>query len=135
MAYMNKLQFDAVMADSGLTESQGVKLFLQRAAHFQRMKLKLQAAQKGDPMNPVLFEHVKKMDYERVHMVWQAVWNAELEKKQGWKFVEDGEKYIQTLLIEHGGDLTTCNAIEQANMGWIELLDEMKRRQNKGDWS
>lgn len=135
MAYMNKPQYDAVMADSGLTESQGVKLFLDRAAHFQRMKLKLQAAQKGDPMNPVLFAHIKKMDYERVHMVWQAIWNAELEKRQGWKFVENGEKYIQALLIEHEGDLTTCNAIEQANMGWIELLDEMKRRQNKGDWS
>lgn len=132
---MNKSQYDAVMADSGLTESVGVKLFLQRAAHFQRMKLKLQQAQKGDPMNPVLFSHIKKMDYERVHMVWQAVWNAELEKKQGWKFVEDGKKYIQTLLIEHEGDLTTCNTIEKANMNWIELLDEMKRRQNKGDWS
>lgn len=135
MAYMNKPQYDAVMADSGLTESVGVKLFLQRAAHFQRIKLKLQTAQKGDPMNPVLFEHINKMDYERVHMVWQAIWNAELEKRQGWKFVENGEKYIQALLIEYEGDLTTCNAIEQANMGWIELLDEMKRRQNKGDWS
>lgn len=135
MAYMNKTQYDAVMADSGLAESAGVKLFLARAAHFQRMKLKLQQAQKSEPMNPVLFEHIKKMDYERVHMVWQAIWNAELEKQQGWKFAEDGKKYIQTLLIEHEGDLTTCNAVEQANMGWIELLDEMKRRQNKGDWS
>ncbi|WP_063697046.1 hypothetical protein [Pediococcus inopinatus] len=135
MAYMNKPQYDAVMFDSQFKESKGVKLFIQRAAHFQRIKRKLEEAQKGDPMNPVLFKHIERMDYERVHMVWQAIWNAELEKQQGWKFVEDGEKYIQTLLIEHEGNLTTCNAIEQANMGWIELLDEMKRRQNKGDWS
>lgn len=134
MSYMSFKEYQAIMEEEGYVESQAVKLFLNRAKHYQRMKLVLEKQEASDIGNPVLLKYISALDYKRWVSVWQAIDCACVEKSQGFKFFESGggDNFANTMMIVHEGKLEAMNEIEKCTFAYFELLDEMRKRQVKG---
>lgn len=83
--------------------------------------------------NPRQFKSYDKMlrysENKRVEAVFTALDLAEIEKEQGWLFVEDGEAFLNLLIAKYQGDLTQMNAIESAKLEMIDKLESKIKRQ------
>lgn len=131
--YMNYKQYQEIMKSERFKQSQTVKLYLDRAAHYTRIRDNLQKTYDEHP-NDVLYDFIQEQDVKRIESVWNAIWVAEAEHNQGWRFLEDGSQYMTKLLIKYEGDVSKANLIEQTTNELIELYDKLQRQQQKGMW-
>lgn len=134
MAYMDYKMYQAVMAENNLVESQAVKLFLKRAAAFNNRKKIFIKQEQFDHNNGVLLEYIHKTELQRIQAVWDAIDCAEIEKRQGFYFIEQsgGDKFMAVMITQYEGDLSRMTAIEKATYKYFELIDEMRKRANRG---
>lgn len=134
MAYMDYHEYKAIMKENGYKESKAVKLFLKRAAAFNKRKKILMKREEADCGNRILNQYINQTEEQRMKAVWDAIDCAEIEKRQGFYFFEDGggDKFMNVMVVQYEGDLSRMTALEKATYKYYELLDEMRRRANRG---
>lgn len=88
---MNYKEFKEISKAEGLEESELVKFYLKEAGKCQKYAKKLIA---HNAPQSVIDKQLKKKE----EFIWYAFFTAEDEKKQGFRFVEDGEAVLPTLL-------------------------------------
>ncbi|QOX67339.1 hypothetical protein GNY08_07075 [Levilactobacillus brevis] len=131
--YMNNSDYKEVMTAEGLTSSRAVKLYLLKANGFFKQQELLKVAVAAHPNNVALMAGLKHADESRVENVWLAIETARAEKLQGWKYLEDGNDFVNTLLIKYEGDMTRCTHLEKLKTEYIEILEEEQQRQIKNE--
>ncbi|MDB1562627.1 hypothetical protein PGA94_07530 [Pediococcus pentosaceus] len=131
---MDYKMYQAIMAENNLVESQAVKLFVKRAAAFNNRKKIFIKQEQFDHNNGVLLEYIHKTELQRIQAVWDAIDCAEVEKRQGFYFIEQsgGEKFMAVMITQYEGDLSRMTALEKATYKYFELIDEMRKRANRG---
>ncbi|MBY4581313.1 hypothetical protein KM192_00975 [Pediococcus pentosaceus] len=134
MAYMDYKMYQAIMAENNLVESQAIKLFLKRAAAFNNRKKIFIKQEQFDRNNGVLLEYIHKTELQRIQAVWDAIDCAEVEKRQGFYFIEQsgGDKFMAVMITQYEGNLSRMTALEKATYKYFELIDEMRKRANRG---
>lgn len=134
---MDYKMYQAIMAENNLIESQAVKLFLKRAAAFNNRKKIFIKQEQFDHNNGVLLEYIHKTELQRIQAVWDAIDCAEIEKRQGFYFIEQsgGDKFMAVMITQYEGDLSRITALEKATYKYFELIDEMRKRANRGQLS
>lgn len=133
-SYMAYPEYKSVMEDSQLTESKAVKLFLDKAAHFNHTIQLLNNVLISNPGNKALTRNIKNADDSRIQSVWQAIDTAAMEQYQGWKLIEDGDDFMSVVMVKYQGRLNEATLVERKTIEFMELLDEMKKRQQQGIW-
>lgn len=90
---MNARTYQEIMQSEQLEESLLVKYYLRQAANHQKY---IQSLKKHNA--PA--EAIEKQVREKEQWIWHAIFTAQDEKKQGWKFVEDGERMLPMLTLQ-----------------------------------
>jgi pyridoxal/pyridoxine/pyridoxamine kinase len=131
---MDYKMYQAIMAENNLVESQAVKLFVKRAAAFNKRKKIFMKQEQFDRNNGVLLEYIHKTELQRQKAFWDAIDCAEIEKRQGFYFIEQsgGDKFMAVMITQYEGDLSRMTALEKATYKYFELIDEMRKRANRG---
>lgn len=134
MAYMDYHEYKAIMKENGYKESKAVRLFLKRAAAFNKRKKILMKREEADCGNRILNQYINQTEEQRWKAVWDAIDCAEVEKRQGFYFFEDGggDKFMETMVIQYKGDLSRMTALEKATYKYYDLLDKMAQRAREG---
>ncbi|WP_235019228.1 hypothetical protein [Pediococcus acidilactici] len=131
---MDYREYQAIMKENGYKESRAVRLFLKRAAAFNKRKQILMKREEADGGNRILNQYIKKTEEQRWKAVWDAIDCAAIEQRQGFMFFEDGggDKFMDVMIAQYKGDLSQMTAIEKATYKYYELLDEMAKRAREG---
>lgn len=127
---MDYREYQAIMRENGYKESKAVKLFLKRAAAFNRRKQILIKQEESDCGNRILNQYINQTEEQRWKAVWDAIGCAEIEKRQGFMFFEDGggDKFMDVMIAQYEGNLSRMTALEKTTYKYYELLDEMAKR-------
>lgn len=88
---MNYKEFKELLKDGELEESQLVTFYLTEAGKCQKYAKGLQAH--NAPKSAIEKQLKKKEEF-----IWLAFFTAVDEKEQGFRYVEDGERVLPTLL-------------------------------------
>lgn len=131
MSYMDYNQFKAIMAENGYQKSKAVDVYLNKAMHYHRLAQKIVAnTQDKEPVVKLKMEKFIKMyNDKRIEAVWDAISVAELEKLQGWKFIEDGEMFILNLQIKYQGKLKKATEFEKKQVELATLYEQAYKKQ------
>ncbi|ARW24656.1 hypothetical protein S101189_01220 [Pediococcus acidilactici] len=134
MSYMDYREYQAIMQENDYKESKAVRLFLKRAAAFNRRKKILMKREEADCGNRILNQYISQTEEQRWKAVWDAIDCAEIEQRQGFMFFEDGggDKFMDVMIAQYKGDLSRMTALEKATYKYYELLDEMAKRAREG---
>lgn len=126
MSYMDYNQFKAIMAENGYQKSKAVDVYLNKAMHYNKLAKRLvtNTQDKEQVVKLKMEKFVKKYDDARVEAVWDAISVAELEKLQGWKFIEDGEEFILQLQIKYQGKLKEATEFEKKQVELSTLYEQ-----------
>ncbi|WP_230937793.1 hypothetical protein [Pediococcus acidilactici] len=131
---MDYREYQAIMQENDYKESKAVRLFLKRAAAFNRRKKILMKREEADCGNKILNQYINQTEEQRWKAVWDAIDCAEIEQRQGFMFFEDGggDKFMDVMITQYKGDLSRMTALEKATYKYYELLDEMANRAREG---
>lgn len=134
MSYMDYHEYQAIMKENGYKESKAVRLFLKRAAAFNKRKQILMKQEESDCGNRILNQYINQTEEQRWKAVWDAIDCAEIEKRQGFYFFEDGggDKFMNVMVVQYEGDLSRMTALEKATYKYYDLLDKMAQRAREG---
>lgn len=133
MSYMDYNQFKAIMAENGYQKSKAVDVYLNKAMHYNKLIKSIKANTKDkEPVVKLKMEKfIKKYDDARIEAVWDAISVAELEKLQGWKFIEDGEEFILQLQIKYQGKLKKTTDFEKKQVELSTLYEQAYKETGK----
>lgn len=132
---MNSKEFKAIMDENGWKNSEAVKVYLNFAAHYKRLYTALKKNyQDREADTEFLHKQLYKLDEKRIEAVWLALDTAHEEQLQGWRYIEDGEEYINMLMVKYDCDLSKCNQLEKLKVAYTQNVDEQRRKQIKADW-
>ena len=132
--YMNQVQYVEIMKYENLNESIAVKAYLRQAMMQTNIIRKLEIhAEAHEEQAPIFRKYIKDHDEKRVKAVWDAIAVAEEEKRQGWRFVEDGAKFLAYLEVKYNGDLKQATDVEKLQVQLTTLYDQMYRRRENGE--
>lgn len=132
--YMNQVQYVEIMKYKNLNESIAVKAYLRQAMMQTNIIRKLEIhAEAHEEQAPIFRKYIKEHDEKRVQAVWDAIAVAEEEKRQGWRFVEDGAKFLAYLEVKYNGDLKQATDVEKLQVQLTTLYDQMYRRRENGE--
>ena len=131
---MNQVQYAEIMKYENLNESFAVKAYLRQAMMQTNIIRKLEIhAEAHEEQAPIFRKYIKEHDEKRVKAVWDAIAVAEEEKRQGWRYVEDGAKFLAYLEVKYNGDLKQATDVEKLQVQLTTLYDQMYRRQENGE--
>lgn len=135
MSYMDYNQFKAIMAENGYQKSKAVDVYLNKAMHYHRLAQKIVAntQDKEQVVKLKMEKFIKKYDDARIEAVWDAISVAELEKLQGWKFIEDGEEFILQLQIKYQGKLKKATDFEKKQVELSTLYEQAYKEIEKNE--
>lgn len=132
--YMNQVQYAEIMKYENLKESFAVKAYLRQAMMQTNIIRKLEThAEAHEEQAPIFRKYIKEHDEKRVKAVWDAIAVAEEEKRQGWRYVEDGAKFLAYLEVKYNGDLKQATDVEKLQVQLTTLYDQMYRRRENGE--
>ena len=126
MSYMDYNQFKAIMAENGYQKSKAVDVYLNKAMYYNKLikSIKANIKDKEPVVRLKMEKFIKKYDDERVEAVWGAINVAELEKIQGWRFIEDGDEFILQLQIKYQGNMKQATEFEQKQVELSTLYEQ-----------
>lgn len=87
---MNYNDYQEIKKADGLQESLLVKYYLNEAAKCQKYA-------KGLLARKAPKEAIERQMYKKDEFIWLAIFTAQDEKEQGWRYVEDGPKVLPVL--------------------------------------
>lgn len=94
---MNYKEFMEIMQVEELEESELVRYYLREAGKHQKY---IKTLKKHNSPSKV----IQIQEDEKIKCLWQALFIAIDEKKQGWRYVEDGEK-VKPMLLQQLEDI------------------------------
>ena len=132
MGYMDYNQFQAIMIENDYQKSKAVDVYLGKAMHYNKMirSIKANVKDKEPVVKARMEKFIKLYNDKRIEAVWNAIKVAELEKLQGWKFIEDGEGFVLQLQIKYQGNLKEATEFEKKQ---VELATLYEQAYKKGD--
>lgn len=130
MGYMDYNQFQTIMAENGYQKSKAVDVYLNKAMHYNKMikSIKTNTKDKDPVVKAKMEKFVKLYDDKRIEAVWDAIKAAELEKLQGWKFIEDGEGFVLQLQIKYQGNLKEATEFEKKQVELATLYEQAHKK-------
>lgn len=132
--YMNQRQYAEIMKYEGLQESLAVKAYLRQAMMQTNIIRKLKKhAEVHIEQAPIFQKYIKKHEDKRIEAVWNALAVAQEEKRQGWRFVEDGAEFLAYLEVKYNGDLKQVTEVENLQIQLTTLYDQLYRSRTKGE--
>lgn len=132
--YMNQVQYAEIMKYENLNESIAVKAYLRQAMLQTNIIRKLEIhAEAHEDQAPIFRKYIKKHDEKRVQAVWDAIAVAQEEKRQGWRYAEDGANFLAYLEIKYNGDLKQATEVEKLQIQLTTLYDQMYRKGLEGE--
>lgn len=130
--YMNQVQYAEIMKSENLQESIAVKAMLKQAIMHTNIIRKLEMHAEAHEDQATIFQKfIKEHEEKRVTAVWRAIEVAEEEKRQGWRFVEDGANFLKYLEVKYDGDLKQVTEVEEAQLQLTTLYDQLYRQRQK----
>ncbi len=132
--YMNQVQYAEIMKYEGLQESLAVKAYLRQAMMQTNIIRRLKKhAEAHIEQAPIFQKYIKKHEDKRIEAVWNALAVAQEEKRQGWRFVEDGAEFLAYLEVKYNGDLKQVTEAENLQIQLTTLYDQLYRSRTKGE--
>ena len=132
--YMNQAQYAEIMKSENLKESIAVKAMLKQAIMHTNIIRKLEIHAEAHEDQAMIFQKfIKEHEEKRVISVWRAIEVAEEEKKQGWRFVEDGPDFLKYLEVKYDGNLRQVTEVEEAQLQLTTLYDQLYRSREAGE--
>lgn len=130
MSYMDYNQFQTIMTENGYQKSKAVDVYLNKAMHYNKMikSIKTNVKDKGPVAKAKMKKFIKLYDSKRIEAVWGAIKVAELEKLQGWKFIEDGEGFVLQLQIKYQGNLKEATEFEKKQVELATLYEQTYKK-------
>lgn len=130
MSYMDYNQFQNLMAENGYQKSKAVDVYLNKAMHYNKMikSIKTNVKDKDPVVKAKMEKFIKLYDDKRIEAVWGAIKVAELEKLQGWKFIEDGEGFVLQLQIKYQGNLKETTEFEKKQVELATLYEQAYKK-------
>ena len=130
MSYMDYNQFQSIMAENGYQKSKAVDTCLSKAMHYNKMikSIKTNIKDKDPIVKAKMEKFIKLYDDKRIEAVWGAIKAAELEKLQGWKFIEDGEGFVLQLQIKYQGNLKEATEFEKKQVELATLYEQARKK-------
>ena len=126
MSYMDYNQFKAIMAENGYQKSKAVDVYLNKASYYTRLIKRIveNTSDKQPIVKAKIEKFIKMYNDKRIKAVWDAISVAELEKYQGWKFIEDGDEFILQLQIKYQGNMKQATEFEQKQVELSTLYEQ-----------
>lgn len=126
MSYMDYNYFQAIMLENSYQQSKAVEVYLNKASYYTRLINRIvdNTADKQPIVKVKMEKFIKMYNDKRVEAVWNAISVAELEKLQGWKFIEDGEEFILQLQIKYQGKLKEATEFEKKQVELSTLYEQ-----------
>lgn len=130
MSYMDYNQFQSLMVENGYQKSKAVDVYLSKAMHYSKMikSIKTNVKDKDPVVKAKMEKFIKLYDDKRIEAVWGAIKVAELEKLQGWKFIEDGEGFVLQLQIKYQGNLKEATEFEKKQVELATLYEQAHKK-------
>lgn len=131
MSYMDYNEFQAIMLENSYQQSKAVEVYLNKASYYTRLINRIvdNTADKQPIVKVKMEKFIKMYNDKRVEAVWDAISVAELEKLQGWKFIEDGEEFILQLQIKYQGKLKEATEFEKKQVELATLYEQAYKKQ------
>ncbi|OQR18357.1 hypothetical protein [Ligilactobacillus salivarius] len=131
MSYMDYNEFQAIMLENSYQQSKAVEVYLNKASYYTRLinRIVENTADKQPIVKAKIEKFIKMYNDKRIEAVWDAISVAELEKLQGWKFIEDGEEFILQLQIKYQGKLKEATEFEKKQVELATLYEQAYKKQ------
>lgn len=131
MSYMDYNEFQAIMLENSYQQSKAVEVYLNKASYYTRLIKRIveNTADKQPIVKVKMEKFIKMYNDKRIEAVWDAISVAELEKLQGWKFIEDGEEFILQLQIKYQGKLKEATEFEKKQVELATLYEQAYKKQ------
>lgn len=131
MSYMDYNEFQAIMLENSYQQSKAVEVYLNKASYYMRLIKRIveNTADKQSIVKVKMEKFIKMYNDKRIEAVWDAISVAELEKLQGWKFIEDGEMFILNLQIKYQGKLKKATDFEKKQVELATLYEQAYKKQ------
>ncbi|WP_275267889.1 hypothetical protein [Ligilactobacillus salivarius] len=131
MSYMDYNEFQAIMLENSYQRSKAVEVYLNKASYYTRLIKKIveNTSDKQPIVKAKIEKFIKMYNDKRIEAVWDAISVAELEKLQGWKFIEDGEEFILQLQIKYQGKLKEATEFEKKQVELATLYEQAYKKQ------
>lgn len=131
MSYMDYNEFQAIMLENSYQQSKAVEVYLNKASYYTRLinRIVENTADKQPIVRMKMEKFIKMYNDKRIEAVWDAISVAELEKLQGWKFIEDGEEFILQLQIKYQGKLKDATDFEKKQVELATLYEQAYKKQ------
>ena len=131
MSYMDYNEFQAIMLENSYQQSKAVEVYLNKASYYTRLIKRIveNTADKQPIVRMKMEKFIKMYNDKRIEAVWDAISVAELEKLQGWKFIEDGEEFILQLRIKYQGKLKEATEFEKKQVELATLYEQAYKKQ------
>ena len=126
MSYMDYNEFQAIMLENSYQQSKAVEVYLNKASYYTRLinRIVENTSDKQPIVKVKMEKFIKMYNDKRVEAVWDAISVAELEKLQGWKFIEDGEEFILQLQIKYQGNMKQATEFEKKQVELSTLYEQ-----------
>ncbi len=126
MSYMDYNQFKAIMLENSYQQSKAVEVYLNKASYYTRLinRIVENTSDKQPIVKVKMEKFIKMYNDKRIEAVWDAISVAELEKLQGWKFIEDGDEFILQLQIKYQGNMKQATEFEQKQVELSTLYEQ-----------
>lgn len=126
MSYMDYNEFQVIMLENSYQQSKAVEVYLNKASYYTRLIKRIveNTADKQPIVKVKMEKFIKMYNDKRIEAVWDAISVAELEKLQGWKFIEDGEEFILQLQIKYQGKLKQATEFEKKQVELSTLYEQ-----------
>lgn len=132
--YMNQVQYAEIMKYEGLQESLAVKAYLRQAMMQTNIIRRIKKhAEAHIEQAPIFQKYIKKHEDKRIEAVWNALTVAQEEKRQGWRFIEDGAEFLAYLEVKYNGDLKQVTEAESLQIQLTTLYDQLYRQRERGE--
>lgn len=131
MSYMDYNEFQAIMLENSYQQSKAVEVYLNKASYYTRLinRIVENTSDKQPIVRMKMEKFIKMYNDKRIEAVWDAISVAELEKLQGWKFIEDGEEFILQLQIKYQGKLKEATEFEKKQVELATLYEQAYKKQ------
>lgn len=131
MSYMDYNEFQAIMLENSYQQSKAVEVYLNKASYYTRLinRIVENTSDKQPIVKMKMEKFIKMYNDKRIEAVWDAISVAELEKLQGWKFIEDGEEFILQLQIKYQGKLKEATEFEKKQVELATLYEQAYKKQ------
>lgn len=130
MSYMDYNEFQAIMLENSYQQSKAVEVYLNKASYYTRLIKRIveNTADKQPIVKVKMEKFIKMYNDKRIEAVWDAISVAELEKLQGWKFIEDGEGFVLQLQIKYQGKLKEATEFEKKQVELATLYEQAYKK-------